>query len=95
MQGILFKGIWDTQCGFKCFKRDAAHELFRAQTINGFSFDVEILYLAKKRELIIQEMPVEWVNRKDSRVSLIRSPLEMINSLLRIRMNAKKGIYDV
>lgn len=77
-------GISDTQCGFKCFKRVVARELFNEQTLNHFSFDVEILYLAQKRGYKIAEVPVIWVNSPESCVSLIKDPLRMLFDLLRI-----------
>jgi len=91
---FLFRGIRDTQCGFKCFKKDAARELFKAQLLNGFCFDAEILYLAKKRGLTVREIPIQWMNRADSRVSMIGGPVEMILGLLRIGINERRGRYE-
>ena len=57
---LLLPGLYDTQCGFKCFRRDVARELFSAGRINGWSFDVEILYLARLKGYRIIEVPMNW-----------------------------------
>ena len=82
---MSFKGIRDSQCGFKCFKREAAQDLFSRQKIKGFSFDAEILYLAQRRGYRILETPVEWHHVEQSRVQLLRDPLLMFKDLIRIR----------
>lgn len=66
---ILKLNITDTQCGFKCFKAMAAQEIFSQQKISGWSFDAEILVLAKKLGFKFKEVPVRWINEKSSRVS--------------------------
>ncbi len=85
VQALVLKGFLDTQCGFKCFKRDAAYKLFEMQKLNGFSFDVEILYLAKKHGFKIKEVAVMWRQAPGSRVRLFRDSLAMLKDLLRIR----------
>ncbi|PIU68690.1 MAG: glycosyl transferase [Armatimonadetes bacterium CG07_land_8_20_14_0_80_40_9] len=87
VQVLLFKGIKDTQCGFKVFRREVAKELFSQQKIDGFSFDVEILYLAHKFNYKIKEVPVVWLNSKVSRVNPLKHSLQMFKELLRIRAN--------
>lgn len=82
---LSFKGIMDSQCGFKCFKSQAARELFALQKINGFSFDAEILFLAQKKGYKIREEPVVWRNSSQSRVQLIKDPLAMFFDLIKIR----------
>ncbi|HYF02419.1 MAG TPA: dolichyl-phosphate beta-glucosyltransferase [Patescibacteria group bacterium] len=69
VQTTVFKGIDDTQCGFKGFTAAAAESIFSRAKINGFSFDVEILFLAKKLGLSIEQIPVEWHNDERSTVS--------------------------
>ena len=86
-------GIKDTQCGFKCFRAAVAEELFSRMTITGFAFDVEILYLARKRGYRIAEIPVTWINSPKSRVSPIRDSLRMMRDLLRIRWRSLRGAY--
>jgi dolichyl-phosphate beta-glucosyltransferase len=80
-----FKGVHDSQCGFKCFRREAAQKLFKLQKLDGFSFDVEIVYLAQKLGLRLLELPVIWRNSAQSRVQVLRDPLMMFWDVLRIR----------
>lgn len=80
-----FKGVHDSQCGFKCFRREAARKLFGLQKLNGFSFDVEIVYLAQKHGYRLLELPVIWRNSAQSRVQVLRDPLKMFWDVLRIR----------
>lgn len=84
-QIFAFKGIHDSQCGFKCFRREAAQKLFGLQKLNGFSFDVEIVYLAQKLGFRLLELPVIWRNSAQSRVQVFRDPLVMFWDVLRIR----------
>jgi dolichyl-phosphate beta-glucosyltransferase len=91
---LVFSGINDTQCGFKCFKKEAAQRIFSLQRISGFCFDVEILYIAKKLGFKIKEIPVSWSNRRDSRVRICRDPLKMFWDLFRIKINQLRGVYD-
>jgi dolichyl-phosphate beta-glucosyltransferase len=78
-------GIADTQCGFKMFRKDVTKEIFLRQKINGFAFDVEILYLAKKLSCPIAEVPVNWVNQKGSKVNLVTDSIRMLKDILKIR----------
>lgn len=80
-----FKGIHDSQCGFKCFRREAVRKLFSLQKLDGFSFDVEIMYLAQKLGYRLLELPVIWRNSAQSRVQVFRDPLMMFWDVLRIR----------
>jgi len=93
IQIFLFQGVQDTQCGFKCFKRQAAQKLFKLQTIQRYCFDAEILFLARKRNCTIKEIPITWVNRKNSRLGIIKDAPKMLSDLLKIRWNDWKGIY--
>jgi dolichyl-phosphate beta-glucosyltransferase len=90
---FVLKGIKDTQCGFKCFKAGAAQRIFSLIRLNGFSFDVEALYIARLLGYAIKEVPVTWVNRKDSRVRLFRDSSRMFADLFRIKFNALRGLY--
>jgi len=80
-----FRGIRDSQCGFKCFKRNVAMEIFARQKLHGFSFDAEILYLAQKMKYKILEAPVTWRNSANSRVRMFSDPPKMFWDLFRIR----------
>jgi len=82
---LAFRGIHDSQCGFKCFKREAAHRLFSRQKLDGFSFDAEILYLAQKEGYRIKEEPVIWRNSVQTRVQIATDPFRMLVDLIRIR----------
>jgi glycosyltransferase involved in cell wall biosynthesis len=78
--------IADTQCGFKFFRRAAADEIFRHQRIDGYMFDVEILYLASARDYRIAQVPVRWRDDGDSRLDLVAGNLRNLRDLLRIRL---------
>ncbi len=84
----------DTQCGFKLFRRQAAKELFGAQTIDGFSFDLEILFLAARRRLHIAEVPVRWFDAPGSKVDARREIVRFLRSVAQIRWNALRGVYS-
>lgn len=75
----------DTQCGFKCFKREAAQALFSEQKLDGFAFDVEILYLAKKKGFKVAEVPVMWSQGHDSKVNVFKDSIVMVGDLMKIR----------
>ena len=85
VQSLLFKGIKDTQCGFKGFSEKAVDIIFTKAKINGFSFDVEILYLAQKAGLKVAQEPVEWYNDDRSKVNPIFDSTRMFLELFRIR----------
>lgn len=87
---LAVPGIRDTQCGFKLFRGDVARDLFRRARVNGFAYDMEILYLARLRGLAIAEVPVLWFNSPDSRVSLLRDALPTLWDLLRLRWLHRK-----
>lgn len=81
---VSFKQIRDSQCGFKCFRRDAAQKLFNAQKLKGFSFDAEIMYLAQKKGYKIAEVPVIWRNSPASRVHILKDSFLMFIDIFRI-----------
>lgn len=83
---ILLPSIADTQCGFKMFTRKAALFLFRRQRADRFSFDVELLYMAHKAELAIQEVPINWTNVPGSKVSLVMDSLSMFRDIFRFKV---------
>jgi dolichyl-phosphate beta-glucosyltransferase len=83
---VAVPGIRDTQCGFKLFTREAALAIFGELTIFGFGFDVEILYLARKKGIRIVEVPVEWHNAPGSKVSPLQDSVRMCLDLVRIRL---------
>jgi dolichyl-phosphate beta-glucosyltransferase len=93
VRAVTWLPIHDTQCGFKSFTKKAAKTVFPRQTINGFGFDVEILYIAKKHGLKTVEFPVEWYNSPATKVSFLRDSSRMFLELFKIRMNDLKGLY--
>jgi dolichyl-phosphate beta-glucosyltransferase len=94
VQTMLFPGLPDTQCGFKSFRAAAAREIFRRTTINGFGFDVEMLFVARKRKLAIQPVAVQMIDhRHRSRVRLILDSFKMFANLFMVRWNDVRGKY--
>ncbi|MCP4871805.1 MAG: glycosyltransferase family 2 protein [Proteobacteria bacterium] len=89
----LVPGIDDTQCGFKCFSASAAERLFPLQTIDGFAFDVEILFLARKAGMSIVEVPITWYYMEASSVKPVRDTWRMIKEVARIRLAEAQGRY--
>lgn len=81
---LLLPDIVDTQCGFKCFRKNVAQELFKYQKMNGFSFDVEILYLAKMKGYRIQQVSISWYQSSSTRVNLLGDPIKMFIDVLKI-----------
>ena len=88
-------GIADTQCGFKLFRRSVAQELFSYASINGFGFDLELLYLAQRRGYRIAEVPVNWSDQPGSKVRVLRDGLRMLRDLAVIRRNNLRGRYHL
>jgi len=82
---LTVQGIADTQCGFKLFHRETCRQIFLAQRVERFAFDVEILFLAKRKGLIISELPVHWVNSPLSKVHLVRDSARMLLDIFMVR----------
>ncbi len=89
--GLRFK---DTQCGFKAFRREAAQSVFRFQKIDGFGFDPEILFIAKKQGWRLLETPVRWNHVEGSKLNPITSPIKAFAEVSTIRWNNLLGKYD-
>jgi glycosyltransferase involved in cell wall biosynthesis len=85
VQRLIGLPLHDTQCGFKAFRRDVGKRLFDLQRLNGFSFDVEVLYLAAHQGYSVREVAVNWHHVEASKVNLIKDSLKMFRDLLRIR----------
>ncbi len=85
VQAVLLPGIWDTQCGFKLFRADVAHRIFAHLRTDGFGYDPEVLYRARKQGVKIVEVPVVWRNSAPTKVSPIRSSLDMLKHVVRVR----------
>jgi len=91
---LAVPAIQDTQCGFKCFHREAARDIFTTQIVDGWAFDVEILYIARRRGYRIVEVPIHWYYGQGSRVSPIRDSINMVMEVLRIRRHGRVGLYE-
>jgi len=87
-------GLQDSQCGFKCFRSDVAEQLFPLQTIPGWTFDVEILFIARKRRIPVRELGIPWYFNPDSKVRFWRDSWRMALDLFKIRWNSLRGRYD-
>ena len=91
---LVLPGLQDTQCGFKCIRAQVAGDIFRYQTLTGWAFDVEMLYIARRHGYRIVEIPIDWYHNADSKISVLRDSLRMFLDLLLIRRNARRGLYD-
>lgn len=94
VQRLMVSGIDDTQCGFKMFTAAAVETIFPLVRIEGWAFDIEVLYVARLRGLRIVEVPIEWHYRRESRLRLLSDGAGMVSELLAIRGNARRGCYD-
>jgi glycosyltransferase involved in cell wall biosynthesis len=83
----------DTQCGFKAFTRAAAQTVFQLQTIEGWGFDPEILFIALKRGYQVVEVPVSWAHDERTRMSYLKVGIKMLEEIAIIRWNALRGRY--
>lgn len=90
---LAVPGFQDTQCGFKCFRQAVARDIFPYQTMNGWGFDVEVLFIARKRGYRIVEVPINWYYMASSRISPIKDSLRMLGEILKVRLNDWRGMY--
>ena len=90
---LATKDISDITCGFKCFTYEASQDLFSRSVIDDWSFDAEILFIAQQRGYAIKEVPVTWNDKPGTKVRLWKDALRSIRGLMRIRMNAMRGMY--
>jgi glycosyltransferase involved in cell wall biosynthesis len=86
--------FWDTQCGFKAFRLAACRSLLEAARIDGFGFDVELLYLASRSGLRMREIPVRWNHQEGSKVRFINDSVQMLRDVFALRSLARNGAYD-
>ena len=87
-------GMFDTQCGMKGFRANVAEDLFSVNRINGFAFDVELLYIALKRNYDIKRIPVRLRTNEASTISLAREGITMFTDILTIKLNQLQGKYN-
>jgi glycosyltransferase involved in cell wall biosynthesis len=83
----------DTQCGFKCFTAQAAETLFPKMTIPGWTFDVEVLAIARQRKYRLVEVPIPWYYQPRSKINVLRDSAKMALDLFTIRRNIRTGVY--
>lgn len=93
VQQLGVRGITDTQCGFKLFRGVVARDLFSVARVSGYGFDLELLYIAKRRGYRIAEVPVNWTDQPGTKVWVLRDGLRMLLELLMVRRNAANGLY--
>jgi glycosyltransferase involved in cell wall biosynthesis len=91
---LALPGLHDTQCGFKCFRASIAEELFHFQTLTGWSFDIELLYLARKRGYRVAEIPIQWYFNPESKLNVVQDAIKMGLDIFTIHLNALRGLYD-
>jgi len=91
---LAIPGFQDTQCGFKSFRREVGREVFAEQTMPGWAFDVEALFIALRRGYKVIDVPIDWYFDADSRVDPVRDTIRMVRDVLRIRINGWRGVYE-
>lgn len=107
LRGLILglRGIVDTQCGFKAFRNEVAHDIFQRLKLYGerhavtgsmvtAGFDIEVLFLAKQMGYKIKEVPVEWHYVETRRVNPVIDSIQGLLDILKIRMNAWRGLYE-
>jgi dolichyl-phosphate beta-glucosyltransferase len=94
IRSLVLPGLQDTQCGFKCFHSRVAEILFQKQTLTGWSFDVELLVIARHFGFTILELGIPWYYYPGSKVNIWRHSWRMFIDLLTIRRNLRQGLYD-
>ena len=93
VQALIVRGIIDTQCGFKLMKTEAGREIAGYLRINRFSFDVEMILVAKRLGYRCVDVPVKWINSPASRVHAVKDSLNMLLDLFRIKLYDIAGYY--
>jgi dolichyl-phosphate beta-glucosyltransferase len=91
---LVLPGVRDTQCGFKCFTRQAALDICQYMTVERFGFDVEMLYLARRLGYQVCEVPVVWRNSPQTHVRILRDAARMLGDVCRMRCHALGGLYN-
>jgi glycosyltransferase involved in cell wall biosynthesis len=90
---LILPGLHDTQCGFKCFKGNIADDLFGRQTITGWSFDVELLFIARRRHYKIREVPIPWYFNPESKIKAFKAAFQLGLDILFVWINFVSGKY--
>ena len=95
IRSLVLPGLQDTQCGFKCFRASVAKDIFPRQTLTGWSFDVELLAIARHFHYSIVEIGIPWYYNPGSKINILHDSSRMFLALLQIRRNLRRGVYDV
>lgn len=90
---VAVPGFQDTQAGFKAFRREVVEQIVSRQTIDGWAFDVELLYIAQQHKMTVIEIPIEWHYRPNSRINPIQDSFDMFRQVWEIRKKGKNGVY--
>lgn len=91
---VFDKAVFDSQCGFKMFTKEAAKNIFSFCRVNGGMLDVELFYVIHRLELACVYQPVHWVNKAGSRINIIRCLFQDTWELLKIRYRRMANIYS-
>jgi glycosyltransferase involved in cell wall biosynthesis len=94
IRALILPGLHDTQCGFKCFRSEIAEDLFQNQTMTGWSFDIELLFIARRRGYRVVEIPIPWYFNPESKLNVIQDAFQMGVDIIKMRWNAWNGVYD-
>jgi dolichyl-phosphate beta-glucosyltransferase len=95
VRGLVSSTVTDTQCGLKIFKQSAARQLFALTQVKGFAFDAEVVFLTHRLGLRFLRVPVVLINEYSSTISLSRHALPMLADVIRVRLRALGGGYDL
>ena len=90
---VAVGGFQDTQCGFKMFRGELADEIFPLQRATGFGFDVEVLFIARRRGASILEMPIDWYHEPSSKISPVADSVRMVMDAVLTRWRGLIGAY--
>jgi dolichyl-phosphate beta-glucosyltransferase len=91
---LILPGLQDTQCGFKCFRAEVADKIFSCQSIPGWSFDIEVLFIARKYDYQIVEVPIDWYFDAATKLRAVNDALRMLRDIFLIHWNNLRGKYD-
>ena len=91
---LILPGFHDTQCGFKCFRGAIAEDIFPYQIISGWSFDIEILYIVRKRGYQVSEVPIHWYFDPETKLRAVKDAIRMLRDILLIHWHNLHGRYD-
>jgi dolichyl-phosphate beta-glucosyltransferase len=88
-------GLQDTQCGFKIFRGPIAEQLFPSQTLDNWSFDIELIFIARQRGYRIVEVPIPWYFNPDTKLNPFKDAIQMGLDIITIHRNLQRGLYDL